>query len=200
MTVGKRCVVVLGGGHTADGLRLGARSRERVVRSARLFHEIGADSFVCSGAYSIALDTPPPQTEATLMAELAAAHGVPPAAIVLEERSLDTIGNIAVVGAEILPQLGAERVWLVTSGYHLPRVRYLVRRIWGARFTAAYRAARARLPLPKRLVTALRERVLLRKTRRLLRGIPDGDVDRFLEARPLARATRHSRSTLRSTR
>lgn len=184
--MGERCVVVLGGGHTPDGLGLTVRSQERVSRAARLFHEIQADHLICSGAHAIGLDAAPPRTEAALMADLAITHGVPEATILLEERSLDTIGNIAVVGAELLPVLEPGHVWLVTSDYHLRRVRHLVRRIWTRGARVSYEAAPAQLTIPARVRTALRERVLLRNTRRVLGEIADGDLDGFLAARPLA--------------
>lgn len=178
--------MVLGGGHSADGLRLGERSRERVIRAVRVFGEVGADSLICSGAYAIALATPPPRTEAALMAELAVARGIPREAIVLEEQSLDTIGNIAVAGATILPRLGPERVWLVTSDYHLRRVRYLVRWLWRARVPVDFESAPAGISPIARLKRAIREHVLLRKARKLLREFPEGDPERVVAAWPLA--------------
>ena len=180
-----RCVMVLGGGHSADGLTLSERSRERVERAVRLFGTVGAGSLICSGAYSIALPAAPAQTEAALMAELAVARGIPREAIVLEEQSLDTIGNIAVVGATILPRLEPERVWLVTSDYHLRRVRYLVRRMWGARVQVDFESALSGISPIARLKRAIREYVLLRKARKVLRGFPEGDPELIVSAWPL---------------
>ncbi len=180
-----RCVMVLGGGHSADGLTLSERSRERVERAVRLFGTVGAGSLICSGAYSIALPAAPAQTEAALMAELAVARGIPREAIVLEEQSLDTIGNIAVVGATILPRLEPERVWLVTSDYHLRRVRYLVRRLWGACVQVDFESALSGISPIARLKRAIREHVLLRKARKVLREFPEGDPELVVSAWPL---------------
>jgi len=178
-------VVVLGGGHREDLAGLNDRTLERLGTAVELFFSEGAQGLVCSGAYALALDTAPTRSEASLMAEHARLRGVPDAAIIREERSLDTIGNIAVTGFEVLPSLEPSRVYIVTSGYHMRRVRYLVRRMWGTRYTTEFRHARAGLSSWARAQTVLTELNLLVMTRRMLRGISTGDGKAFLAARPL---------------
>mgnify|MGYP006274944667 FL=1 len=179
------CVVCLGGGHSEDGLSLNSRSHERISRAVSLFHAHGARTLICSGAYAIARKSPPPETEAALMAGIAEKGGVPASAIMREERSLDTIGNIAVVGFRLLPLVAPQTVCIVSSDYHLRRVRYLVEHMWAERFAVSYVAARARLGLVARLGTISAERRLVRRTRMLLASIEPGDEKRFLAARPL---------------
>lgn len=162
------CIVVLGGGHSADGLSLDARTPERVARGVELFHSAmkaashgtpaGGDVYlVCSGAWAVSRPIAPPRTEAALMADLAIELGVPPTAIFREERSLDTIGNLAVVGSEILPAIEPDSVILVSSDFHMRRVRYLVGRVWGDRWQVSFAGAPSQLPLTTRVRYAIRE-------------------------------------------
>jgi uncharacterized SAM-binding protein YcdF (DUF218 family) len=65
--------------------------------------------------------------EAEPMAALAAALGVPPARMLLEPRSRDTIGN-AFNSAALLRARGLASVVLVSDAYHLARARILFRR------------------------------------------------------------------------
>src|SRR5258708_37858102 len=65
--------------------------------------------------------------EAEAMAALAAALGVPPARMLLEPRSRDTIGN-AFNSAALLGARGLASVVLVSDAYHLARARILFRR------------------------------------------------------------------------
>jgi uncharacterized SAM-binding protein YcdF (DUF218 family) len=117
-------VVALGGGIAADGEPQPA-TVTRARRAAALYHSGRAQRIVMSGAYGM-YDPPSPRAEATVMAEIAVAAGVPPASITAEIRSRDTIGNIWFTK----PLLG-QRVIVVTSGWHAARVRYLTQVIWG---------------------------------------------------------------------
>lgn len=186
------CVVVLGGGLSSDGLSLDARSPERVARGVAIFNEINRDkqrfatvTLICSGAWSVARTDFPPRTEAALMADLAVQLGVPREAIICEERSLDTIGNLAVVGSEILPKIDVDHVVIVSSDFHMRRVRYLVGRVWDRRWSVTFAGSRSNLPLLHRARIVLRERRLMLLMRRLLRGIPPGDIEGCLRARPV---------------
>jgi uncharacterized SAM-binding protein YcdF (DUF218 family) len=58
--------------------------------------------------------------EAELMRSVALQQGVPPAAIVLEQRSTDTYQNVQFVG-QILRDHGWSSVLLVSSPYHMRR-------------------------------------------------------------------------------
>lgn len=186
------CIVVLGGGLSEDGLSLDARTPERVEQAVEVFDRISQDVdspakglLVCSGAWSVARTDPPPYTEARLMADLALRLGVPRDAIVCEERSLDTIGNLAVVGSDILTKIVVDHVIVVSSDFHMRRVRYLVGRVWGVQWDVSYFGSASRISLRDRILVILREFRLMFLMRRLLRGIPPGDTKGCLQARPL---------------
>ncbi len=54
------------------------------------------------------------------MADLLHAAGVPEDRIVLEETATDTVSSVRAIRA-IVPSIGATRVAVATSAYHLPR-------------------------------------------------------------------------------
>lgn len=61
-----------------------------------------------------------PRSEAEAMAEWLSASGIPANRLHLEDQSLDTLEN-AVYSLDFLRQLGAERIALVSTGYHIRR-------------------------------------------------------------------------------
>lgn len=119
-------IVLLGGGmapaypplvpqpHLADGA-------DRVWEAARLFHRGTAPKIIASGGRP---DATAVQSEAEAMRALLLDLGVPASAIVVEDRSRNTIENLRFV-RELA---GGERVALVTSGYHMARALRLARR------------------------------------------------------------------------
>jgi uncharacterized SAM-binding protein YcdF (DUF218 family) len=68
------------------------------------------------------------QTQASWMASYAVARGVPRRAIVLEERSLTTVGNAHFCNI-ILHERGWTSAIVVSSHHHLPRVQFVFDRI-----------------------------------------------------------------------
>jgi vancomycin permeability regulator SanA len=127
-------VVALGGGITADGVPHPA-TVARARSAAGLYCSGRAQRIVMSGAYGM-YDPPPPRAEATAMAEIAVAAGVPPGSITAETRSRDTIGNIWFT-KPLLGEPAGQSVIVVTSGWHAARVRYLAQVIWGPGFQVA---------------------------------------------------------------
>jgi hypothetical protein len=88
-----------------------------------------------SGAHGM-YDPPPPRAEATAMAEIAVAAGVPPGSITAETRSRDTIGNIWFT-KPMLGEPAGQSVTVVTSDWHAARVHYLTQVIWGPGYEVA---------------------------------------------------------------
>lgn len=123
-------IVVLGGsiGPAAPPLRPDPElydSSDRVWHAARLFHRGVAPRIIVSGG-SYAVETgqaPATQTEAAAMRHFLVALGVPEDRIVMEGKSLNTIGNMR----ETRVLVGSGQVALVTSAYHMPRALRLAR-------------------------------------------------------------------------
>lgn len=66
------------------------------------------------------------QTEASVMRKFLVSRGVSSRDIILENRSRDTIENIRNLG-EICNEYGISKVTVITSSWHLPRVKYICR-------------------------------------------------------------------------
>lgn len=91
----------------------------RTRHGAALFHAGKIDRIVTCGG----LGKHPP-SEASAMAQILRDAGVPPGAIVLEDRSTTTGENIA----NALPLLDTKEVLIVTDWYHAPRARLIAKR------------------------------------------------------------------------
>jgi len=91
---------------------------DRVVHAARLFRAGKAPLIVASAGRLPWQTQGPPEAEA--LAGLLVEFGVPPAAILREERSTNTWEN-CVRSKELLDARGARDVLLVTSALHMPR-------------------------------------------------------------------------------
>lgn len=116
-------IVVLGGG-TEPALAPRATvevnsAGDRILYAARLFHEGKAEKILLSGG-NISWLSSSTSTPADDMAEILAQLGVPPEAILIQTQSENTHDD-AVLSTEMLDELGAKRIILVTSAIHMPR-------------------------------------------------------------------------------
>ena len=112
-------VVVLGGGMSGSGMpqqpvNMGSAA-DRVWFAAQLYHGGRAPVVLASGGAA-----PGAMPESTAMAMVLADFGVPAAAIVEEAGSRNTRGNAAFSGA-LLRDMGAKKILLVTSAFHMAR-------------------------------------------------------------------------------
>lgn len=98
----------------------------RVIKAIRLFRQKAAPVIIMTGGSGDLFD--PDFKEAVSMKELAMEFGVPGEKIMVESRSKNTRENV-VYTKEILDKIGAKRIILVTSAFHLPRAYALFRRI-----------------------------------------------------------------------
>jgi uncharacterized SAM-binding protein YcdF (DUF218 family) len=107
--------------HAADAILVfsGDPDYERTLEATRVYHLGYARYLVFSGRGG-------PGDSAQSMAEVARLHGVPDAAILLEEQATSTYENVLFVRA-LLAQYHVHRLILVTSPYHQRRA-YLVAR------------------------------------------------------------------------
>ncbi len=111
-------IVVLGCRVFADG-RPSVSLEGRATKAAALFHEGLAPRVVLTGGLGDA-----PVSEARAAARIVEALGVPPDALVLEERSTSTEEN----AREAARLIDAARVLVVTDAYHVFRAERVFRR------------------------------------------------------------------------
>ncbi|MBX6322147.1 MAG: YdcF family protein [Rhodospirillaceae bacterium] len=149
-TGGRRAdaIVVLGAAVRPDG-RPGQALLRRIRHAVALHAAGAAPRLILCGADRHGAGV----SEAAAMREVALAAGVPPQAILLDERSTSTLGNAAETAA-LLRAHGLDSVILVSDAFHLPRARILFR-LHGVRVAGVSAAAPG--PLPYCLRMALRE-------------------------------------------
>lgn len=94
------------------------RASDRIWQAARLYHAGCAPRILISAGGNIEPPLVAPESEA--IAEMLTDLGVPFSALVLEAESRNTQGNAAFSRATLAP-LGADRILLVTSAWHLRR-------------------------------------------------------------------------------
>jgi uncharacterized SAM-binding protein YcdF (DUF218 family) len=116
--------VVLGAAHRRDGKPSPALIR-RARYGARLFAEAAAPRLILTGGPAGAPDEMG-ESEATAMARIAAAAGVPEDCLILEPRARSTLEN-ARRTAEVMHRHGWRRALLVTDAFHMPRARRVFR-------------------------------------------------------------------------
>lgn len=153
MTPAAEAIVVLGAALDAAG-RPSPALRRRTLRGAAL-HAAGAAPLLVLSGGGVG-----PRPEAAVMAEIAREAGVPPASLLLEERSADTFENALMTGALLRPRRIA-RVILVSDGYHLPRARFLFRL---AGLAVVGTASAPPPPWPARLPLVIRESAAFAKS------------------------------------
>lgn len=114
-------IVVFAGGVGESG-RAGGGFQERVTQAIRLYRAGYASRLVLSSGFVFTLH------EAEVMKAVAVANGIPPEAIVLEERAANTYENVA-FSARILDDHGWTRILLVSSPYHMRRATLTWRKV-----------------------------------------------------------------------
>ncbi len=98
----------------------------RVLKAVRLFKQKAAPIIIMTGGSGDLFD--PHFKEAELMKELAVELSVPGGKVLSETQSRNTREN-AIYTKQILDQIKAKRIILVTSAYHLPRSVALLKKI-----------------------------------------------------------------------
>ena len=136
-------IVVLGA-HVSENGQLSAESLRRALRGMTLYRAGRAPVIVFSGIPN--LEVPGP-SEAEVRATLARELGIPPEAILTEERAYTTREEASRIG-ETLRGKGVRRILLVTDPQHMVRARALFERVglqvWPA--TAEYPRGAATTP------------------------------------------------------
>lgn len=191
-------LLVLGGGVNADG-SLPLLARRRVERAAELFRRGAAPRVIFSGRCGL-MRRDPHITEAQAMAAYAAELGLPPAALLIEERSKDTIGNAYFTKRDFLTPHGWTVVRVITSDFHVRRAAKVLRKVWGASYRVAFDAVPSSHSLFQRLRRRLDEWRFSVVIARWLEPLPDGDdqaVERFIWQRHPAYVS-SARVTLRA--
>lgn len=105
--------------------------RARVDKAVSLHRDGMAPQIIMSGSCSDKLDIQPKLTEAAAMADYAIEQGVPASAILLEEESVDTLGNFYFTKTRLLEACSWYHVGFVSTPWHTFRSNYLAKMVLG---------------------------------------------------------------------
>jgi uncharacterized SAM-binding protein YcdF (DUF218 family) len=151
--------------------------RARVDKAAEL-HAAGAvPQLIVSGCCSMKLERQPEITEAVVMRDELIDRGVPPASILLEEESVDTLGNLYFCKKSLLLPCSWYHVGIVTTPWHWHRTEWLAQKILGPDFEVTGYPSEHPQGWDEREIkkSELRNRTLLNEAQAQLGGITDGD-------------------------
>ena len=129
-------IIVLGRGIEADG-SLPPDAQARVRAAAELYEANCAPRVLMSGAWTYHFAVRPPYSEAVAMKKYATQLGVPEDSIFTEDASKDTIGNIYFT-KQICQSHNWHNLVFVASEEHMPRIQYLVDKIYGPNYTCEF--------------------------------------------------------------
>lgn len=175
-------VVVLGGGLHLDG-SLTLPSAKRVERAAEIFHTGVAPRIIFSGRCGLAGPIPD-ISEAAAMAARAEELGIPSAAILLEEQSRDTIGNVYFTREQYLEPNDWHSIRVVTSDFHLSRAAWVFRKILGGTYDFSFVSASSGLSPRELIARTLEECKLTIFLNEWLEALEDADehaIERLIE-------------------
>lgn len=153
----------------------------RIEKGVELYRAGVAPVLILCGRHSYQLDRVPPLTEAMVMFQHARSLGVPEENIVLEQRSMDTIGNAYFTKHQILEPRGMRSITLVTSAVHATRAAYIFRKILGSGYTIDVVGAEGGIPEEQMRQRTEHEQRALEIIRQWLDAVPDGDDERITE-------------------
>lgn len=167
-------LVVLGRGTDPDG-SLPQLAKQRVERAAELFAWQTAPRIIFSGRCSLMTDDIPPVTEARAMADYAIELGLPPEALLVEEKSRDTIGNAYFVLRDHLEPNDWTSVRVVTSDFHIQRAAWVFQKVLGVGYDVSFSAAPSELDHSTIAARAREEADITAFLMEWLENVADGD-------------------------
>lgn len=129
----KRVIVVLGGGISKDGV-LSNISKGNIDKAIELYNKNSQQYIIVSGKYYFGLKYIPAKTEAQAMKEYAISLEVDADHIIMEQQSLDTLGNAYFTDKIISSMTNIKAITVVAMDLHMRRVNYIFGKIFGNRF------------------------------------------------------------------
>ncbi len=169
-------ITVLGGGIVA-GKKAPDQVVKRLHRAIEISEEKGVDRFLLCGKYSFLTDENdlPEKTEAEIMKDYLLSQRIDSNRIFTEKKSMDTISNAYYAKTEyFIPENETESI-IITSDYHIPRVKYIFKKIFGPDYDLHFQGVKTKSG--RRLIE--RQKELLDKFKELTSSMEDGDHDFF---------------------
>lgn len=151
--------------------------KARVGKAVALYNEGIAPQIIMSGCCSMKLQKKPEVTEARCMFDYAVDRGVPPEAILLEEESVDTLGNFYYSKIRFLLPCSWYHVGVVSTPWHAWRSEWLAEQVLGPDFNVTCYPSPQPDGWDEKAIrkSELTNRTLLSETRALLENVAPGD-------------------------
>jgi len=171
-------IVVLGGGINLKG-ELPETVYQRLNKAIEIYQK-NLDKnpkIIVSGKYSFLYQQTnqfPPSTEAEKMALYLIKKGIPKKQIILEKKSKDTIGNAYFV-KKIFLKKNEKKGIIITSLFHLERVKYVFKKIFGKDYQLDFIGVKENLPKEKEKQILEKQKKLLEKIKEILLPMKTGN-------------------------
>lgn len=167
--------VVLGSGLLADGnpsevTAIRARAAASFVRSEPM-------KLILSGSRSLLDKGEHGKTEAAAMAEICVGEGVSRDELLIEDKSLDTLGNAIFTVNLYLKNETPGTLYVITSPFHMERSLYLFQHVLGPKWTVIAKECEEWSGETRQLGAAS----ALKRAREFFEGIEAGDLDACLK-------------------
>ena len=129
-------VIVLSQKTNRNGI-LADRTRERTEKDIEIFKDGIVKSITLSGGYERLVDLEIP-THAEAMKKFAIEKGVPESKIIIEEKSLDTVGQAIFTKRYLAIPQKWKKIIVISSDYHIERVRAIFEFVYGKNFKISF--------------------------------------------------------------
>jgi uncharacterized SAM-binding protein YcdF (DUF218 family) len=113
----------------------------RLKTAAELYKQGTAKHIAVCGRWTVWYDwlkLKPPVTEAKMMKRYLINHGVSPHAIISEQTSKDTIGNVYYLKLKLRTHPQFKKILVICAEPHTPRVKFLFHKFFGPDFKISY--------------------------------------------------------------
>ncbi len=170
-------IVVLGGGISFKG-EIPDQVKKRLQKAKKLFDEGSQKTnILLCGKYSLLYpkDKLPPTTEAMAMKKYLSSLRVPKEKIYLEEKSQDTISNAYYAKKEYFIPYKEKSATIITSKYHLPRVEYIFKMVFGPLYKLNFVSTPSFLKKEEVRKMEKRQGAVLEETKEVMKKMKPGD-------------------------
>jgi uncharacterized SAM-binding protein YcdF (DUF218 family) len=169
-------IVILGGGIDKNG-NLPQYVKKRLDKAIEIFKKNKNSNILVSGKYSFLYpkNLIPPITEAQAMRNYLIKKGILKKNIFLENKSKDTISNAYYSKKIYFIPKKEKKAKIITSEFHLPRVKYIFKKVFGKDYKFQYVPIHSNLNKKSVEKVQQRQKELLKKTKEILGGMKDGN-------------------------
>lgn len=131
-------VIIVPGQNPHNKGNLPASAVAKVKHACSLYEK--GDFIIMSGKWGLSRKKPAPVTESKLMKSLAIDFGIPKSSIILEEKSMDTLGN-AYFSKKILEKNDCKNVVIIVLQHNRDRCKFIFSKILGSDYNIKFTIA-----------------------------------------------------------